>query len=295
MLIAFIPSLLKSIFERKSAMIGVTFKGRLGNQIFQYVFLQYLRQQAKGTIVFSPNPHHAYLGKYFNLEPFDNITLNSKLYSIFSRFIPLTIRFRNIDIHNFVSPKVVRPRNFSIYNGYYQTDWYYNQMIVKPRISLKKKYVERFNQRYGQIFQNEKTVVVHIRRTDYLRYGKRDISLPIEHFKYQLSLIEDLESYKVFFVSDDVEFVKQAFTEKSNYFFSTNDEITDFQLIQNADIAIISNSSFAWWAAFLSLKEIKVIAPKNWMGFRLGAEHPKGVMTLRFCWVDVLAYQHRSL
>ena len=129
---------------------------------------------------------------------------------------------------------------------------------------------------------------MHIRRTDYLNYGKRDISLPIEYFQSQLNSIKDLASYKVFFVSDDIEFVKKAFSEQSNYIFSSNDEITDFQLILNADIAIISNSSFAWWACFLSKKKNKVIAPKNWMGFRIGAEHPKGVMTKRFTWVPVV-------
>jgi len=31
-----------------------------------------------------------------------------------------------------------------------------------------------------------------------------------------------------------------------------------------------------------------VYAPKNWLGFRIGKEHPKRVMTDRFIWCDVL-------
>lgn len=268
-------------------MIGVTFKGRLGNQIFQYVFLQYLKSFAGTKIIFSPNPHHTYLAKYFDLDPGSNFTLGSKLYSIGVRCVPKVFSFKEIFIQNFVSPRPLKLQNWSIYNGYYQTDWYYNQMDKKPKISLKDEFKQQFESQYGEIFRKEKTIVVHIRRTDYLKYGKRDISLPIEYFKRQLESVDKLDNYKVFFVSDDIEFVKHAFSQKPNYIFSSNDEIIDFQLIQNADIAIISNSSFAWWASFLSPKSNKVIAPKNWMAFRIGAEHPKGVMTKKFTWVDV--------
>ncbi|HEY0899634.1 MAG TPA: alpha-1,2-fucosyltransferase, partial [Sphingobacteriaceae bacterium] len=114
------------------------------------------------------------------------------------------------------------------------------------------------------------------------------ISLPIEYFKSQLDSIPNHQSYKVIFLSDDMEYVKTVFPQKENYIFSENTEIVDFQVIQHADIAIISNSSFAWWAAYLSSKKNLVIAPKNWLGFRIGREHPKGIMTDRFKWRDVL-------
>ncbi|MBC7914870.1 MAG: alpha-1,2-fucosyltransferase [Pyrinomonadaceae bacterium] len=270
-------------------MIGVSFKGRLGNQLFQYVFIQYLKSRNKGKIIFPPNPHHAYLTKYFNLNSsLDNRLLGSKLFSVITRCLPKIIPFKEVYIQGFVNPKHLTPKNFTIYHGYYQTDWYYNQMLEKPKISIKKKYVDTFLQEFGEVFKTEKTIVVHIRRTDYLTYGKRDISLPIEYFKDQLEAIENLNTYKVFFVSDDIEFVRAAFTEQPNFIYSTNDEITDFQLIMNADISIISNSSFAWWAAFLSTKKTLTIAPKNWIGFRIGAEHPKQIMTNKFSWKEVL-------
>jgi hypothetical protein len=268
-------------------MTGVYFKGRLGNQMFQYVFYRYLKEKNPDEVIFFTNPHHAYLSKYFEFSISEAYMLESKMYSIVTRLAPKVLRFKDIYIQNFVSPRAIEAKKSTVINGYFQTDWYFNQLEHKPEFVIKYKYVQAFEDLYGDVFKNEKTVVVHIRRTDYLTYGKRDISLPIGYFQDRLSEIEDLDNYRVFFVSDDIPFVKATFKEKPNFIFSTNDEITDFQIIQNADIAIISNSSFAWWASFLNKKNGRVLAPKNWMGFGIGAEHPKKVMTDKFIWKDV--------
>ncbi|HEY0054084.1 MAG TPA: alpha-1,2-fucosyltransferase [Pedobacter sp.] len=275
-------------------MTGVYFKGRLGNQMFQYVFYRYIKAENPDKLIFFSNPHHANLATYFELEQFQALTFESKLYSIFIRFIPKLLFFKDVFFFSFVAPRKVSIENFKVYNGYFQTDWYLNQLAEKPLFKIKPKFVSLFETQYGNIFKNEKTIAVHIRRTDYLKYGKRDISLPIEYFKDRLAEIENIDSYKVIFVSDDIPFVKASFTEKPNYIFSSNEEIIDFQIIQNADIAIISNSSFGWWAAYLNKKPGKIFAPKNWLGFRIGAEHPKGIMTKKFIWKDVIPMPHPS-
>jgi hypothetical protein len=174
-----------------------------------------------------------------------------------------------------------------VYKGFYQTDWYLKNTPGTLPIKVKASFKNEFNKLYGNLFSQNKTIVVHIRRTDYLKYGKRDISLPLEYFQERLHALGDISAYKVIFVSDDIYHVKSYFKEKENYIFSKNNEIVDFQIIMHADIAIISNSSFAWWASYLSEKNNTVYAPKNWLGFRIGKEHPKRVMTDRFLWCEV--------
>lgn len=267
-------------------MIGIKFDGRLGNQIFQYAFYHYLRTNNKGVFFFI-NPHHAYLTKYFDLDPFNNITLGSKIYSVLTRAVFKTFAFKETYIQNIQVPKKVAVANWTMYKGFYQTDWYLKHIQGNLPIKLKKSFKDDFDTLHGQLFREYKTVVVHIRRTDYLKYGKRDISLPMEYFKERLDALGDISDFKVIFVSDDISHVRSYFKEKENYIFSLNNEIIDFQIIMNADIAIISNSSFAWWAAYLSEKQNTVYAPKNWLGFRIGKEHPKRVMTERFIWCDV--------
>ena len=269
-------------------MVGVKFIGRLGNQIFQYAFLQYLKTNNKGKTIFFVNPHHGYLTKYFDLGPYQNLILGSKAYSVATRVIPKIIKFNEVYIESIQVPKPIEVKNWTIYKGFFQTDFYVRQIIGGLQISIKKEFTDKFDLEFGEKFRNNKTVVVHIRRTDYLTYGKRDISLPMEYFKRRLEALGTIEDYLVYFVSDDIEYVRSYFQERPNYIYSSNNEITDFQIIKNADIAIISNSSFAWWAAYLSDKKNRVYAPKNWLGFRIGKEHPKKVMTDRFTWCDVL-------
>jgi len=270
-------------------MIGVKFIGRLGNQIFQYAFFQYLKTNNPADTFFFVNPHHGYLTKYFDLDTLQSLTLASKAYSLYARSLPKLFTFKEHYIESIQVPKDVQVKDWTIYKGFFQTDFFVKRIRGDFNIKIKKEFTDRFHADFGEIFTNHKTITVHIRRTDYLKYGKRDISLPIEYFKRRLDAIEDVDQYKVFFVSDDIEYVKAFFKEKPNYIYSNNDEITDFQIIQHSDIAIISNSSFAWWAAYLSSKKNTVYGPKNWLGFRIGKEHPKRVMTDRFTWCEVLS------
>jgi hypothetical protein len=269
-------------------MIGIKFNGRLGNQLFQLAFFQYLKTNNKSYTYFFTNPHHSYLTKYFEVKDPHGLVLGSKIYSVVTRVLIRLIKFKEIYIQNIQVPRAVNVENWTIYKGFFQTDWYYKHIIGEFNVEIKKEFVEKFDQEFGAIFKNEKTIVVHIRRTDYMNYGKRDISLPMEYFKKRLDELGDVSAFKVFFVSDDIAHVKSYFANMPNYIFSSNNEITDFQIIKNADIAIISNSSFAWWASYLGTKPKTVYAPKNWLGFRIGKEHPKKVMTDKFIWCDVL-------
>jgi hypothetical protein len=101
-------------------------------------------------------------------------------------------------------------------------------------------------------------------------------------------MIPDIDDYNVLFVSDDIAFAKKEFGTKENYFFENNEEIIDFQILLNADILIIANSTFSWWAAWLNNKAGKVIyAPNYFLGFKVKKFSPAGIKVDSWNWIDV--------
>jgi hypothetical protein len=182
--------------------------------------------------------------------------------------------------------------NNCIYNGYFQSEEYFKNIRedILRIYRIKGKYEKLFENQYGDFFR-DKTIVLHVRRMDYLSSGNEelgglDISLPYEYYRKALDMVADLDSYQVIFIGDDLRWIRDNFQQKDNYFFLNNSPIIDFQLMMNADIIIISNSSFAWWAAYLNEKKKTVYAPKYWLGHRIKREYPSGIHNPEWQWIE---------
>ena len=124
-----------------------------------------------------------------------------------------------------------------------------------------------------KIIEENNSVCVTIRRGDFLN-DKYINNYYICNKDYFMRAIEKMNKlikapqYVVF--SDDIEWCKKNIEFPSNTVFeSGNDPIWEkIRLMYSCKHFIISNSTFSWWAQYLSRnKEKKVIAPKVWNNF----------------------------
>ena len=82
-------------------------------------------------------------------------------------------------------------------------------------------------------------------------------------------LSSKISSFKLFFFSDDMDWVKENFSSINvDKFFIEQEQKNDWVdmfLMSSCDHQIIANSSFSWWGAWLNSNNSKiVVAPKIW-------------------------------
>jgi hypothetical protein len=122
----------------------------------------------------------------------------------------------------------------------------------------------------SRIAEANNAVLVHVRRGDYLLPAHRDFHGVLQSDYYQRAL-ESLgypsASNKVYVMSDDQGLAREGLSFVSDFeFINQPPDSTDaLTLLLAATFKkfVIANSSFSWWAAWLS-GSTEVVAPKDW-------------------------------
>ncbi len=274
-------------------MIGLKMHGLLGNHMFQYAamtsfgrllgtdfFIQYGK-----TRMTKPRLHRYF--ELHNYNPWRN-RWRDFYYRTLTRLPDRVFVQEVLPEH-----QLAELSDHLMYQGYFQSARYFDPIKteVDKIFRIKKKYREQLKQLYGEFLAAHKVVVVHLRRTSYVVAESEQFggnwALPLSYYHKALSLIDNIDQYKVIFISDDIEFVKEEFGTRDNYLYESNSEIIDFQLLMHADILILANSTFSWWGAFLNPKQDKLVyAPKYWLGFKVNQEYPIGIMDIDWHWIE---------
>lgn len=124
------------------------------------------------------------------------------------------------------------------------------------------KYASEIKHMLGQnIPAQTNKVAIHVRRGDYVGNGFY-VDLMLTDY-YQRAMAEFPDSQFLVF-SDDVAWCKDQAIFKDCEFSEGKNEEQDLNYMASCSGHIIANSSFSWWAAYLSPYTKKVIAPKAW-------------------------------
>lgn len=271
---------------------------QMGNQMFIYACARSLAKKRNLAYCLS---ELTYL-KYFELAATDKINrLKFVAFKALNKIPGLNYKFEHFQDNRLdYSGQMGNEKSTRVwYYGYFQGEKYLytNSDDIKRCFQIKQEYQFQFNRFYTQTFQQKRIIVAHIRLKDYKTFGPDflngpDLTLP---FSYYHSNIEKLiaaqpdQNYQLVFMSDDMAEVKKEFGSYRNAYFSDQGVIIDFQLLQHAHAAVISPSSYAWWACWLSkVNNPQIIVPAYFLGFRVKQEFPVHMIPEHFIQSEVI-------
>jgi hypothetical protein len=280
-------------------MIIVRLMGGLGNQMFQYAAgrrLAYVRHvPMKLDLSFfnsqaeiSPNSSLRFysLCQFNILEQFastDDLelfqhawksTLVAKLFRGIQKGLPLHMRSVYRQKGEGFDQAVLELGGDVYLNGYWQ-DWRYFvdiQETIRGEFTLRKALCTE-NQSIAEEIKRSTAVGIHIRRGDYVSNPKTNQYHGICSLDYYHQAIKVLSQQIInphfYIFSDEPEWVEANFQLKYPFTIMKDNGVEqdyeDMYLMSLCQHFIIANSSFSWWAAWLSPNQNKiVIGPKQW-------------------------------
>jgi hypothetical protein len=246
-------------------MVYAFVTGRIGNNLFQIATGAALAHRNKSEFVacitdtWCTEPDNCYLEKYleqFRENIFRNITFikgKPTDATVFDQvlYVEQIPYYDNICLH-----------------GLWQSENYF----VKERdhilklLAIDEKTELFLRKTYSSVF-SEDTISIVVRRGDYIKQPQFHPTCSKKYYRAAIKYFGTDKKYLI--ISDDIAWCKTKF-KGDNFLFSNHESpVVDLYLQTFCKHNIISNSSFAWWGAWLNPNNDKVvIAPReNWCGY----------------------------
>jgi len=253
--------------------------GGLGNQLFQTAaFLKYRSKKEKVIISFLGDIHipkrENCLNYIFEIPDWLYYD-NSRKINLFTRFLARSSA--GLRFGSYVPCIGVNDRNFYLKNsyffnkkilffdGYFIHNWKYEQINeLFSQLKLRPIYLNR-----EHIKICNENVIIHVRGGDFLKIKNLNIC---DNYYYkkaiEYALRKGFNTFKV--ISEDRQYGKEIIKEMKKYFIDlkisilkSNSIKNDFNIIRSSNLAILSNSTFSWWASFLSNSKKEFLVPSN--------------------------------
>ena len=221
---------------------------QLGNQMFIYACAHSLAKEKNKNYCMSDLSDL----NFFRLNKNENLTNYIKYiwFRISSKFTKYNYYHFQDNRLDYSKKMLQNNSNNNWYYGYFQGENYFyeNKLEIKKRFQIKSKYKENFEKLKNTIIGQSKYAVVHIRLKDYKTFGPSylegpDLTLPLSYYHEMIKKIP--KNLKIIFLSDEIDLIKNDFSYIKNAYFSENSIINDLQFIINANICILSCSTFS--------------------------------------------------
>lgn len=261
-------------------MVVINFAGALGNQLFQYALYKKLVSLGVDVRADLSSYSNGMEHRFFYLDKL-GISLIEASERDISRVMPsrgcinaikdklgLCKYYTEKQTYSF-DREILKIRNGYL-EGYWQCPKYFDdiRLDIVNSISFPKLPDEQLETE-EQICSTE-SVFVHVRRGDYVELSEKYGNICTkQYYEKAFSYIESKVSNPVYFgFSDDVKAANEMFPDVPVHWINYNTEETayyDMLLMTKCKHAIIANSSFSWWGAYLGKRSDSiVVAPSKW-------------------------------
>jgi hypothetical protein len=246
-------------------VIGVELRGGPGNQMFQYAFaIAASNRLNTDSVVYASNraamPGGEQLSGNFTLGGASSLVFEDPGYPT-----------RWIDNQDYDRPEDVLDSltDQTSYSGYFQSCRFFAKVEDKVRDSfrIRTELDEAFRERFADLL-SAPYVCCPVRRGADYRAFIGGSHLPLEYYRDGLAIVSPPPGTPIVFVGDELDEVREELGSIEGARFEPNEPIVDFQLILHARAAVIPNSTFAWWGAWLADRCELVVAPQYWLGWR---------------------------
>ena len=303
-------------------MIYVILRGRIGNQLFQYAAARKIQieRNENDTIIIDDTdvvcnncedfltklnlPNVLYVHKH-DFVTMKGLAIPRHCMSFYEWFIFKTNNMKRykkekksahffnkcgylVCWNGFIDFAVPAHKDI-ILEGYLQSEKYFEKYAddIKNNLCMDKIFEKKMNSRIFSFINkilDANAICVHIRRGDY-EQTEYDVC-SVKYYQQAISFYKQLYNDAIFyFFSDNIEWVRKNIgIEKAYVYVAGQKDYEDLYLMTKCKHYIMSNSSFSWWAQYLSLNpEKKVVAPSKW----LNSEIPLGIYQKDWIILDV--------
>lgn len=268
----------------------VIFNGGLGNQLFQYAFMLYLRDRLyyqvdyDNSIYNMANIHEGFQAdEIFDFSSFAKS--KRQLYSV----IKVNKKLRNVwrsEKRILIGDDIAYyPKQYRYYVGYWQKALYYES--VQHEIKRSVKQLDRI---IGDVpmrseIQAANSVSLHIRRGDYISNSLYSDLAGTKYYERAIMLMKERERNVVFFIfSDDITWCREYLKSYDGIRFveyANQTAVKDLCLMAQCKNSIIANSSFSWWGAALTEKANVLYPDQYYANTSAGDMYPKAWIKIK--------------
>ena len=164
------------------------------------------------------------------------------------------------------NPELLKPPDPSVIFGYFQSEKYLEGIFRAVKFAF-----EPAQEPPADVLiikhaiVNSNSVAMHVRRGDYLGLQHFHGMMPVDYYRRAADEIidRDGQDHEAFVFSDDPDWCRANMPGKV---ISTGSKLWDLYLMSQCKHAIVANSSYSWWAAWMGDGKPGrvVVAPQQW-------------------------------